>query len=167
MHCRLEKFGLGSLFLSVVLGAVLPGTNLKAKEDRFDGIWARAILYDNAGDGGFRRLALSGRAQGDWAIFDPDEGDFDDVLWRRFRFGFKAQLSEKWVAHIEGSFDFNEGLDGSYQGATVSGPCAADVSCKVGMYSSDGNEELSRFDAGWFSLLTATWQRRPVKRDWT
>jgi phosphate-selective porin OprO/OprP len=216
------------LFVSVLLGATLPGTALKADEARFDRIWAHAILYENVGDSGLRRLALSGRAQGDWAIFDAsgraqgdwaifdaDEGDFDDVLWRRFRFGFKAQLSEEWVVHLEGDFDLNEGLDGSYErltdayfshtstsgwelkllkqsagftldgatsskrlltpernnltknlwftaeyftGATVSGSCAADVSCEGGVFSSDGNEEFSKFDAGWFSLLSATWK---------
>jgi phosphate-selective porin OprO/OprP len=34
--------------------------------------------------------------------------DFDDLLWRRFRFGFKSQLAGGWVVQLEGDFDLNE-----------------------------------------------------------
>ena len=43
------------------------------------------------------------------AWFNADQGNFaDEFLWRRFRFGFKADLFESWVLHIEGDFDLNE-----------------------------------------------------------
>jgi phosphate-selective porin OprO/OprP len=189
-----------------------------AADDRYDAIWSYANLFENPDAGGLQSLSLSGRAQGDWAKFDADQGDFDDLLWRRFRIGFKAVIADDFVVHLEGDFNFNNGFSDSYNrltdayfgwsfapgwnarilkqsagftldgvtsskalltpernnltnnlwfkeeyftGATVSGSCAKGWSCKAGIFSSDGSDEISKFDAGYFSLFSAAYDFGP------
>jgi phosphate-selective porin OprO/OprP len=97
---------------------VLLGPALALAEEPFDAIWAHADLYENPGNPVIQGLELSGRAQGEWAWVDADQGDFDDTLWRRFRFGFKADIARAFVVHVEGDFDFNEKLESSYERLT-------------------------------------------------
>ena len=67
-----------------------------------------SILFESDREDSFiRNFALSGRLQGDLAWVDADQGDFDDELWRRFRFGFKSKLANDWVVQLEGDFDLN------------------------------------------------------------
>lgn len=80
----------------------------------FDRLWSHATLYDNPEGRFVRKLALSGRLQMDSAWYDADQGEFNDLLWRRLRFGFKSIQRGDWVLHIEGDFDLNEGLGHSY-----------------------------------------------------
>jgi len=59
----------------------------------FDKVWSYATLYDNEDNRYIQKFALSGRLQADSAWLDSDQGRFSDAfLWRRFRFGFKADL---------------------------------------------------------------------------
>ena len=74
----------------------------------YDKIWSHFSLYDSGDDGFIRSFALSGRLQGDLAWVDADQGNFNDQLWRRFRFGFKSQLAKDWVVQLEGDFDLNQ-----------------------------------------------------------
>ena len=158
-----------------------------------------------------QKFAFSGRLQADAAWFDADLGDFEDLLWRRFRFGFKANVLQDWVVHVEGDWDLNDPLDDSYNritdayigwnpsehlglkvlkqsvgftldgatsstklftvqrnnltnnlwftseyftGASASGTTADRWSWKAGVYSSDGSQELSQFEAAYFMLLS-------------
>ncbi len=87
-------------------------------DDRYDAIWSHATLYDKPTNPVIQGFELSGRAQAEWAYFDADQGDFDDSLWRRFRFGFKAEVARDWVIHVEGDFDFNEKIESSYEHLT-------------------------------------------------
>ena len=178
----------------------------------FDKVWSYATLYENEDNRFIQKFALSGRVQPDSAWFDADQGEFkDEFLWRRFRFGFKSDLFQDWVLHIEGDFDLNESLEDSYSrltdgyigwaprknldlkvlkqsaGFTLDGATSSKklltmqrndltnnlwftkeyftgISAKgkidqswsytVGIFSSDGNDELSRFEASYFTLLS-------------
>lgn len=84
----------------------------------FDKVWDYATLYENQDNRYIRKFALSGRLQADAAWFDADQGDFDDILWRRFRFGFKADLFRNWVVQLEGDFNLNNKLEEWYNRLT-------------------------------------------------
>ncbi|MGI9264803.1 MAG: porin [Gammaproteobacteria bacterium] len=90
----------------------------QASAGSLDRIWSLASLYDNPDNALIQSVDLSGRAQGEWTNFDADQGSYDDTLWRRFRFGFKAGFAKELRVHIEGDFDFNEKLESSYDGLT-------------------------------------------------
>lgn len=87
-------------------------------DKRFDAIWSRASLYANPDNPIIQSFALSGRAQGEWTNFDADQGSYDDTLFRRFRFGFKAGVAGDITIQVEGDFDFNEKVKSSYDGLT-------------------------------------------------
>jgi phosphate-selective porin OprO/OprP len=179
-------------------------------DEPYDTLWSRATLYQNPDNHLIQRFNLSGRAQGDYAYLDADEGDYDDTRWRRFRFGFTADVLQKGVLRLEGDFDLNNDLNDSYKrltdahvewsladnwritalkqsagftldgstsskrlltpernalthnlwftaeyftGLDLKGECAAGWQCRAGVYSSDGNDELSEFNASYFTLL--------------
>lgn len=182
----------------------------------FDTIWSHATLYDNEDNRPIQKFSLSGRLQTDHAWLDSDQGDFnDEFLWRRIRFGFKANLLTDWLLHIEGDFNFNGSISDSYtrltdayigwtprknlslkvlkqsagftlDGATSSkklltmqrnnltnnlwftkeyftgisarGKIDENWGYKAGVFSSDGNDELSYFDASFFTLLSLDYQ---------
>jgi phosphate-selective porin OprO/OprP len=90
-----------------------------ADDGGYQRIWQQAVLYESTDEAAWlRRFALSGRAHGDYAWFDADEGDYDDLRWRRFRFGFTADLAYDWTVRLEGDFDFNNDLRDTYQRLT-------------------------------------------------
>jgi phosphate-selective porin OprO/OprP len=180
----------------------------------FDNVWQCATLYENTNNRSLQKLALAGRLQIDAARVDVDDDvleDFTDLIWRRFRFGFKSEWFRDWVLHIEADFDLNDDLEDSYKrltdayvgwspsdnlilkalkqsagftldGGTSSkklltmqrnnltgnlwftseyftgllGQCSlrSKWQWKVGMFSSDGSDGLSRFEAGYFTLLS-------------
>ena len=178
----------------------------------FDRIWRYATLYENKDNRFVQKFALSGRLQPEAAWFDADQGQFVDAfLWRRFRFGFKANLLQQWVLHLEGDFDLNESIGNTYTrltdayvgwnpktnltfkilkqsagftldgatsskklltlqrndltnnlwftreyftGFTAKGKVKERLSYNIGVFSSDGSDELSRFEASFFTLLS-------------
>jgi phosphate-selective porin OprO/OprP len=178
----------------------------------FDKIWSYATLYQNDENPHIQKFALSGRLQADSVWVDSDQGNFSDVfVWRRFRFGFKADLFREWVVHLEGDYDLNESLgevysrltdayigwnpneylklklfkqsagftlDGAtsskrlltlernnlsnnlwftteyFTGLTARGSFDKAWAYQAGVFSSDPNDELSHFDAGYFVLLS-------------
>lgn len=181
----------------------------------FDKIWGHATLYENEENRCVQRFSLSGRLQADAAWFDADKGSFDDILWRRFRFGFKSDVLQNGVVHLEGDFELNEDLNESYDrltdayigwsftesltfkvlkqsagftldGATSSkklmtmqrnnltnnlwftseyftgilagGEIGQTWKYKAGVFSSDGSDELSRFEASYFILTSLGYQ---------
>ncbi len=81
--------------------------------DSYDKIWGYAKLFEAPENTFFKSFALSGRLQHDYANFGGSQGSFSDDLWRRFRFGFKSQLSDEWLVHIEADIDLNQGIDTS------------------------------------------------------
>lgn len=84
----------------------------------FDRLWSYATLYENAENPLVQKFALSGRLQADGVNFQADQGDYDDVRWRRFRFGFTTAVLEDFSVRIEADFDLND--DGEYQRLTDS-----------------------------------------------
>ena len=85
----------------------------------FDEVWSYATLYENQDNLHIQKFALSGRLQADSVWVDSEQGNFSDAFaWRRFRFGFKADLFRDWIVHLEGDFDLNESLGDSYTGLT-------------------------------------------------
>jgi phosphate-selective porin OprO/OprP len=84
----------------------------------YDDFWRQVVLYKNPDNRFLQRFALSGRAQGDYAWFDADEGDYDRLRWRRFRFGFTSQHGDNWTVRLEGDFDLNNSLGDAYNRLT-------------------------------------------------
>lgn len=105
--------------LAVALQALSPIVAAQTTgESSFDKVWSYATLYDNKDNRFMQKFDLSGRLQIDSAWFDADQGEFDDILWRRFRFGFKTILFQDWVLHVEGDWDLNESLGEAYNRLT-------------------------------------------------
>jgi len=200
------------LALAVVLQALSPIVAAQTTdESSFDKVWSYATLYDNKNNRFIQKFDLKGRLQIDSAWFDADQGEFDDILWRRFRFGFKTIFFQDWVLHIEGDWDLNKSLGETYNrltdayigwhpgknwdlkilkqsagftldgatsskklltlqrnnltnnlwftaeyftGATITGTAAKRWNYKAGIFSSDGSNELSHFEAAYFTLLS-------------
>ncbi len=87
--------------------------NIYAQENNLNDLWQYTQLYKNEQGNYFN---LSGRLQADAAYFNStnnnlatDEDDsFIDILWRRFRFGFKAKYGHIHAA-LEADLDLNDG----------------------------------------------------------
>lgn len=195
----------------IIALALLPAKTTLASDSDYDSVWNKATLYQSD-TGVLHSLALSGRLQVDASYFDADEGDFDDISWRRFRFGFSARFANDWQAQLEGDFDLNEWppgawysrltdaylgwqpdktrdlrilkhsagftLDGAtsskklltlqrnnltnnlwftaeyFTGISMRGALENHWDYRVGVFSSDGNEAWSKFDAGYFTLTS-------------
>lgn len=76
------------------------GANAR-KPSVYDRIWKNFTLYDDDENRVIQNLALSGRFQVDYADVDADQGDHDEWNIRRFRFGAKAQLFQRFTVHGE------------------------------------------------------------------
>ncbi len=80
----------------------------------FNKAWQLANLYKNEqGD----YLKLSGRLQLDSTWANAEQGDYNDTLWRRFRFGFKGKIGELTGA-LEADINLNKSLSESYNRLT-------------------------------------------------
>jgi phosphate-selective porin OprO/OprP len=204
---------IATVFIAGVLCRIAPCVAADGKYvSILDKVWSYATLYVNEDNRFLQRFALSGRLQPDSTWFEADQGQFIDYfLWRRFRFGFKANLMQQWVFHIEADFDLNESpgnsytrltdayigwtpkknlelkalkqsagftLDGAtsskklltlqrndltnnlwftkeyFTGITAKGETSDNWHYKFGLFSSDGSDELSRFEASFFTLLS-------------
>jgi len=184
---------------------------------RYDRTWEYATLYENQDNKSIQKIALSGRLQLDAAYFDADQGEFDDLRWRRFRFGFTAHFLGVFSTRIEGDFDLNQGgaydrltdsyigwnptgnweirvlkhsvgftLDGAtsstrlltpqrnnlsnnlwfdveyFTGISIKGRTAGKWKYKAGLFSSNGDNELGNFSAGYFGLLSLAYDLSPT-----
>jgi len=207
-----RRIGLAVTLLTLSMSAVCEAAEADDKNvSAFDNVWSYAILYEDEDNRFMQKFALSGRLQPDSTWFEADEGDFKDILWRRFRFGFKSDVFRNWLVHLEGDFDLNKKLGEWYNrltdayigwsptdkltikalkqsaaftldGATSSkklltmqrnnltnnlwftseyftgflakGEIQGSWSYKAGVFSSDGSDELSHFDASYFTLAS-------------
>jgi phosphate-selective porin OprO/OprP len=205
-------FGLVLTALAGVVQAPSPGVAAQASDESpFDKVWSHATLYDNKDSSFIQEFSLRGRLQVDSALVDGDQGEFSDVLWRRFRLGFKATLFQGLVLHVEGDWNLNEDVGESYSrltdayigwypsknwgvkilkqsagftldgatssknlltlqrnnltnnlwftaeyftGASISGTVSNRWDCTAGVFSSDGSDEMSHFEAATFMLLS-------------
>lgn len=90
-----------------------------AESRGFDRIWSYATLYEDPDNRVIQKLVMSGRLQPESAWFDAEQGDFaDEFLWRRFRFGFKSDVFDQWVVHLEGDLDLNKPVGDMYERLT-------------------------------------------------
>jgi phosphate-selective porin OprO/OprP len=109
----------------VLLVGSLAGAEENSSDAGFDRVWGHAKLYENP-DSFVSLFALSGRLQLDSAWFSADaddlppgaEDNYNDQLWRRFRFGFKMHFGGGWAAAVEGEFDINNELSEAYNRLT-------------------------------------------------
>jgi phosphate-selective porin OprO/OprP len=68
-----------------------------------------ATLYSNKENPILQKFALSGRLQADAAFFDASQAaSSEQLLWRRFRSGFKATMFKDFTVHAEADLDLNE-----------------------------------------------------------
>ena len=86
----------------------------KSNESSFEDAWDFAGLYDNQ-EGDY--LNLSGRLQLDSAWINSDQGEFNDTLWRRFRFGFKGKYGD-FKASLEADINLNNQFNDAYNRLT-------------------------------------------------
>jgi phosphate-selective porin OprO and OprP len=93
-----------------VLLALLYGLPVQGDDTAsgFDRLWRYATLYENAGNPVVQKFALSGRLQADGVNFEADQGNHQDVRWRRFRFGFTSAVAREFVVRVEADLDLNE-----------------------------------------------------------
>lgn len=87
-------------------------------DSTYNKLWSAAELYGPEDDGWLRSISLSGRLQAETTRFDADQGNYDDTLWRRFRFGAKSQIADHWEVHIEADLDLNEYYEDWYNRLT-------------------------------------------------
>lgn len=89
---------------------------------QMDQLWGYATLYQNKDNPVIQKFSLSGRLQADALWYDEDPGDFEDLIWRRFRIGFKSTWFDHFTLHAEGDIDLNDvdsdELDDSYNRLT-------------------------------------------------
>ena len=110
-----QSVKVGIVIIAACLCSIPGSLVLAEQQSGFDKVWSYLTLYENSATN-FQKLALSGRAQLDAAWLNPDgtgeDGNsldnFSDTSWRRFRFGFVAEMFDDWKVHLEANFDLNE-----------------------------------------------------------
>jgi len=80
----------------------------------YDKIWGYGTFYDNEDTKVIQKFGITGRLQGDAHSFVSEDASNDDIVWRRFRFGFKATLFQDIVLHSEMDLDMNEANSGDW-----------------------------------------------------
>jgi phosphate-selective porin OprO/OprP len=67
-----------------------------------------ATLYSNKENPLVQKFAFTGRLQADAAFFYEGDEEFEELLWRRFRAGFKASVLNGFTVHAEADLDLND-----------------------------------------------------------
>lgn len=101
-------------FLSLFLLLLFITFNTRANDLTFDEIWKKSTLF-KSNDGNY--LNLSGRLQIDSAWFDSNQGEYNDISWRRFRFGFTGKYNN-FTAALEADINLNNGKSDWYNRLT-------------------------------------------------
>jgi phosphate-selective porin OprO/OprP len=73
----------------------------------FDRVWGFATLYQSADNPVLQRLALVGRFQVDFPVYDSNHGNYDDPQVRRFRAGAKSRWLQDFTLHAEVDIDLD------------------------------------------------------------
>ena len=97
--------------IAILLTIIFAGSAMEqdGKESDYDSVWNRVILYDRPDSNTLKKLAFTGRLQGDYYNFDDSGGGSEsDFNWRRFRVGFKASLFEGLTLHSEADMNLND-----------------------------------------------------------
>jgi hypothetical protein len=69
----------------------------------FDRVWSYATLYENPDNSVLQELALVGRLQVDFAVYDANQGNYDDAQMRRFRAGARSRWLSDFTLHADGT----------------------------------------------------------------
>lgn len=102
----LSSFGLCAvIYLSVIA---------KTHSSTYEEFWDNANLYKSH-EGNY--VKLSGRLHIDSAWFDSSQGDFSDMNWRRFRFGFKSEY-QGFTGALEADINLNNSPSDMYNRLT-------------------------------------------------
>ncbi|MBH54666.1 MAG: hypothetical protein CMI18_10005 [Opitutaceae bacterium] len=121
------------LSIMLCLGFISAGLNSQVTCDH---IWKYAVFHEDDENPVVQKIAFTGRLQGEAYWFDADQGDTNDVIWRRLRMGFKNAVFDGCTFHFEG--DFNLNADGSYNRLTdaySSGKLRNGATLKIGKQS--------------------------------
>ena len=97
--------------IGILLTIIFAGSAMgqDGKESDYDSVWNRVIFYDRSDSNTLKKLAFTGRLQGDYYNFDDSGGGSEsDFNWRRFRVGFKASLFEGLTLHSEADMNLND-----------------------------------------------------------
>tara|TARA_Y100001947_G_C10332341_1_gene301403 strand:- start:361 stop:1494 length:1134 start_codon:yes stop_codon:yes gene_type:complete len=97
--------------IGILLTIIFAGSAMgqDGKESDYDSVWNRVIFYDRSDSNTLKKLAFTGRLQGDYYNFDDSDGESEsDFNWRRFRVGFKASLFEGLTLHSEADMNLND-----------------------------------------------------------
>jgi phosphate-selective porin OprO/OprP len=87
------------------LGGIIVNDKIPITGPRFCDLFDHATIYDNPDTLALQKFSFTGRLQADAAFFEADKGDFDELLWRRFRMGAKSKHFNDITIHAEASFD--------------------------------------------------------------
>ncbi len=83
-----------------------------ADSQRFlERLWNHTILHFDDSDPYVQEFRLSGRLQLDAPVYRADEGDYDDIRWRRARLGFITRVFQDFHARLEADFELNGSPD--------------------------------------------------------
>ena len=102
------KFIIRSFFY--FLGVIVAVHIGNGQNSSYDEIWDKVVLYENEENSWISKFWLTGRLQGEYHSFenDVDGSSDDDSQWRRFRFGFKADLFGGVTLHSEANMNLNQ-----------------------------------------------------------
>ncbi|MCB1093911.1 MAG: hypothetical protein KDL87_20390, partial [Verrucomicrobiae bacterium] len=70
----------------------------------FEALWRHAVLVDRPDSLLIKRVALTGRLQADAVSFSANQGDVDEVAWRRARLGITADFLRNFSILVEGEY---------------------------------------------------------------
>lgn len=71
----------------------------------FEALWRHAVLIDRPDSFLINRVALTGRLQADAVSFSANQGDLDELSWRRVRLGITADFLRNFTVVVEGEYD--------------------------------------------------------------
>ena len=93
-----------------LLGVTVAVHSGNGQNSSYDEIWDKVVLYENKDSSVIQKFTLTGRLQTDYHSFenDVDGSSDDDSQWRRFRFGFKADLFGGVTLHSEANMNLNQ-----------------------------------------------------------
>lgn len=87
--------------------------NANAKAADYESIWDYAQIYKEED----ASLKFSGRLQADSVWVDATQGEYSDLSWRRFRFGFSG-TEEDFSGALEADIDLNKTIGDQYKRLT-------------------------------------------------
>jgi len=93
-----------------LLGVTVAVHSGNGQNSSYDEIWDKVVLYENKDSSVIQKFTLTGRLQAEYHSFenDVDGSSDDDSQWRRFRFGFKADLFGGVTLHSEANMNLNQ-----------------------------------------------------------